>query len=172
MTTNKASWSIENSLFLGIAVFVASIYFTYPTDEDWIPLDIGLSQSTYFDRNSLQWSGNVVTMATKYINSNGTAITDAKWTIDGKMPQGLKMDIVLDCQQRRVQLAGMSVFLKEGDYAAVQPEGKDKVNPVLDPRQNEDIALLGLCDSERPSWHLHRYKWFREKARSLFGYKS
>ena len=70
MTTNRASWSIENSLFLGIAVFVASIYFTYPTDEDWIPLDIGLSQSTYFDRNSLQWSGNVVTVATKSLSVN------------------------------------------------------------------------------------------------------
>jgi hypothetical protein len=157
---------MSNSGNFGGLVFLAVLgigYYEYPSGEDWMPPSLNGPVSSYFDRNTLSWSGNVVSLSIKGINSNGTPMSTSQWTIQGKYPQGWKMDITLDCQQHIVKFEKAFIFLKEGQYAPVSLSDEElNATQVLKSNDNEDKKILALCDSERPSWHLFRYKWFRD----------
>ena len=159
----------ENLQILVVVVLAGIGYLLYPSGEDWMPLDLNSygSTSIYFDRNTVSWSGNDMSLSTKSINSNGTPLTDLKWQLRGQSPQGVKIDILIDCQQHLVQATSMSIFLKEGEYSQIPMAPDDKLNLVLNSSNSYDQKFLGLCDSEPPSWHLFRYKWVRSFFPSL-----
>jgi hypothetical protein len=153
------SQKYELYLVLVVAIVLGTVCYQYPSGEDWVPLFLNQSNKAgYFDKNSMSWSGNVVSLYVKLIHSDGSAFSESPYYLEGKEPKGVRMGIILDCQQHIMKIESVFVFLKEGEYSAPIPADQSRV---------VSAEMIDLCHTERPSWHLFRYKWFRSFFPSL-----
>lgn len=159
--------SDKNLELLIVAVICGIGFVLFPSGEDWFPLDLDSPEAIYFDRNSLSWNKNVVSLSLKMINKDGTPLRNWGVHIAGSDPRGVKLESLLDCQQRRMRLLNAFAFIREGEYSKVAVKEGNVTNWVLDSSHKGDQKFIGLCDSERPGWHPFRYGWVRQFFPSL-----